>query len=410
MPKIEPAQTAITSLAPFLLADVYALAGGVALFPRVDLCIPLPNDCSLQVPAPAQLRLVIPPQAGAPPDSFIVGTPPERILTHVNSSLTVHAVYADETAAKTVVTWKIDSTAVPDWSFSMGPVSVLGDLGSFPGLMRVVGTLATQSGSAPQLLTPRLVFGGAMAPVQGIINILTEIGLPVLLSFALTDATRKIQSGAVLKIPPPVPKPGGGVDEGHIDIGGGKLKGELKTGFGNAAGPGDTLFAALENWRLYFELSGDLQVDILPKLLSAGGAFKFQIEGRANQPTEITLMAGVIVSVGPDLHTDIVKAEGSVRYSYALQFKGSQIGFGIDLEIKVEASVMEGLAEVEVSAEAMALATRVINSDTVHVAAQVSLGFELTLGWVFNVSFQVEAEYEKDLSMPLFVALDLFAP
>jgi hypothetical protein len=57
----------------------------------------------------------------------------------------------------------------------------------------------------------------------------------------------------------------------------------------------------------------------------------------------------------------------------------------------------------------MALAVRV-SSDTVHVAAQVSLGFEVTLGWAFNESFQVEAEYEKDLSMPLFVAAALLAP
>jgi hypothetical protein len=406
LPKVEPGQTAITSVAPFLLADVYALAGGVALFPREDLCIAMPGNCSLQAPAPAQLRLTIPPQSGVPSDSFIVGAPAERIVTHVNSSLTVHAVYADEKAAKTVVTWKIDSTANPDWSFSMGPVSVLGDLGSFPGLMRVVGTLSTQSGSVPKLVDPRLVFGGAMAPVQDIINILTAVGIPIALSFALTSSTRKIQSGAILKIPPPVPKPGGGVDEGHIDIGGGKLKGELKTGFGNSAGPGDTLFASLENWRLYFELSGDLQVAIIPKLLYAGGAFKFQIEGRANEPTEITIEAGVIVSVGGDLITDVISAEGSVRYSYVLQFKGPQIGFGIDLELKISASVLEGLAEVEVSAEAMALATRV-GGDTVHILAQVTLGFEVTLGWVFDESFEVQAEYEKDLSMPLFAAASL---
>ena len=152
MPKIESGQTAITSVAAFLLADVYALAGGVSIFPREDLCIAMPANCSVQVPAPAQLRLVIPPQGGAPADSFIVGAPSERIVTNVNSSLTVHAVYADENASKTIVTWKIDSTATPNWSFSMGPVSVLGDLGSFPGLMRVVGTLSTQSGALPGLL------------------------------------------------------------------------------------------------------------------------------------------------------------------------------------------------------------------------------------------------------------------
>jgi hypothetical protein len=365
----------------------------------------MPANCNVQVLAPAQLRLVIPPQGGAPADSFIIGAPSERIVTSVNSSLTIHAVYADENASKTIVTWKIDSTATPNWSFSMGPVSVLGDLGSFPGLMRVVGTLSTQSGSAPQLTNPRLLFGGAMAPVQDIINILTAIGLPIDLTFALTSSTQKIQSGAILKIPPH--KPGAKEDvvgDEYIDTGAGKLK----TGFGNAAGPGDTLFAAMENWRMYFELSGALQVAIIAKVLYVGGAFKFQIEGQANQPTQITIMAGVVLGIGGDLIHDVLKAQGSAQYSYVLQFKGPQIGFGIDIEIKVSAEVLDGLAEVELSGEFMALATR-ISSETVHVVAQVSFGVEVTLGWVFNESFQVEGEYDTDLNLPKFVSSALNA-
>jgi hypothetical protein len=407
-PQIQPGQSAISSVAAFLLADVYALAGGATLFPREDLCIPLPGGCSVAIPAASQLRLAIPPQPGLAANTFTVTTPTERIVTAANSGLTVHVIYADETAAKTTVTWTIDSTTAPDWSFTMGPVSVLGDLGAFTGLMRVVGTISSAAGSAPQLQTPRLLFGGALSAVQDIMNILTAIGIPIALSFALTSSTRKIQSGAILKLPPMKPKPEGGVEEGEIDIGCGKLKGEIKTGFGNAAGDGDTLFTSMENWRLYFELSGDLQVSIIPKLLYVGGMFKLQIEGQANQPTEITLMAGVILSIGGDLITDVLSAEGSVSYCYALQFKGSEIGFGIDIELKISAAVLAGLAEVEISAEAMALATRV-DSDTVHVGAQLSLGFEVTLGWVFNESFQVQADYEKDLSMPLFIAAALAA-
>ena len=63
---------------------------------------------------------------------------------------------------------------------------------------------------------------------------------------------------------------------------------------------------------------------------------------------------------------------------------------------------------MDVTGEFMALATRV-SSDTVHVAAQVSFGVEITLGWVFNESFQVEGEYDSDISMPLFVAASLLA-
>jgi len=404
-PKIEPGQAAITSAHSFLLADVYALAGGVAVFPRLDLCIPLPANCNLQVPAAAHLRLVIPAQPGVPANSFPVTIPAERVVTNANSSLTVHVVYADETAAKTIVTWVIDSAATPDWSFSMGPVSVVGDLGAFPGLMRVVGTLSAASGAAAQLVKPRLLFGGALSPVQDVINFLTAIGLPIALSFALTSTTKKIQTGALLNIPPIKRNPDTGkVEEGAFETGGGKLKGELKTGFGNASESRDKLFVSFDHWRLYFEVSGDFQIEILPpKLLYAGGAFKIAIEGHVNEPTEITIMAGAIISIGGDLITKVAKLEGSVRYGYVFQIQGSQVGFGIDIELTATASVLEGLAAVEVSTEAMALPRRV-NDDTVHVQAKLTFAVEVTLGWVFNESFEVEGDYEKNLSMPLFEA------
>ena len=411
-PMVETGRTAITSLAPFLLADVFALAGGVSLFPQANLCIQMPANCSLETPAPGQLRLAIPPQPGSPPDSFSVLAPLERIVTSVNSSLTLHAVYADENALRSVVTWRIDSTATPDWSFSMGPLSVLGDIGSFPGLMRLVGTLSAQSNRDAQLAKPHLVFGNALSPVQEIINILTKIGFPVAFPLALTRSTLKIQSGVVLDIPPHILKkqPDGSTkleDGDPLNIGCGAFSGSLKAGFGNAAEAGDTLFAALENWRIYFELSGTIELDFVPDL-GSGGAFKLQIEARANEPTEITLEAGWILSVGGNLGTDILEAQASVRYSYVLQFKGPQIGLGIDLEFKANISVLKGLAEAEVSAEAMALASRV-DSHTVNVSAQFSLGFEVTLGWVFNESFEVKAEYDKNLNMELFVGAALLA-
>jgi hypothetical protein len=413
LPMVETGGSAITSVARFLLADAFALAGGVSLFPRPNLCIEMPDHCSLEAPALGQLRLSIPPQPGSPPDSFMVLAPTERIVTNVNSSLTLHAVYADEKAARTVVTWKVDSTATPDWSFSMGPISMLGDLGPFPGLMRVIGTLSAQSGRDAQLAKVRLVFGNALSPVQKILNILTEIGFPVAFPFALTKSTLKIQSGVVQKIPPPVLKkqPDGGstLEDGEpFDIGIGELNGELRAGFGNEAKVGDTLFTALENWRMYFELSGDIKFSPQPPgLVKSGGAFKLQIEGQANEPPKITLEVGSIAAIGRNLFAG-VKAEGSVRYSYVLQFKGSQIGFGIDLEFKAEIEVCKGLAGAQVSAEAMALASRK-DDHTVNVSAEFTLGFELTLGWVFNESFEVQAKYEQDVNMELFIAAALLA-
>ena len=54
----------------------------------------------------------------------------------------------------------------------------------------------------------------------------------------------------------------------------------------------------------------------------------------------------------------------------------------------------EGLAEVEITAEAMALAKR-IGNDTVHFDAQLSSGSRSTLGWVFNESFEVQPSTKR---------------
>ena len=49
---------------PLLFADMYALGGGVALFPRADLCHPLPAGSALRITGRRKVRLDIPAQPG----------------------------------------------------------------------------------------------------------------------------------------------------------------------------------------------------------------------------------------------------------------------------------------------------------------------------------------------------------
>jgi hypothetical protein len=411
MPKIEPGQRAITSTQPFLLADAFAMLGGVSLFPRPEACLPLPAGATLEIKSPGRIRLSIPPQSGLPADTFSV-THPERILTTQAASLTVRTIYADEKNNPTRITLKIDSDAAPDWLISMGPISVLGDLDIFSGLMRIVGKISTQSGKKPELQDPRLVFGGALQPVQEFLNFLREVGLPVGLSFDLTNKTYKVKSGAVLKIPPPIPGPIGDQPD-DIEIPGvGKLKGELKLGFGNESESKDTLFAPMSHWRLYFELEGSVQFAPLPPLPAYGGVlFKCKVTGKSDGPTEIQLLAAGLVSIGGDLiklgKLGVVEAEVEYSYGYVLLIKGSDFYLGIGIGMKAEIELLSGAAGVEVETEFMAFPTR-INTEVVRVKGQFSVAIELTLGWVFNESIEVEGEFEKSVDWRLVAALELF--
>jgi hypothetical protein len=295
----------------------------------------------------------------------------------------------------------------------MGPISVLGDLDTFAGLMRVVGTISSRNGQRPELRDPRLVFGGPMKPVQEFLNFLREIGLPVGLSFDLTNKTYKVHSGAALKIPPK--------KDDQIEIPGlGKLSGELKLGFGNESESKavDKVFAPMSHWRLYFEIEGKFQAAILPPFpVYGGGALKCKITGKSDGPTEIQLMAAAVVSVGGDLlklgELDVVEAEVEYSYGYVLLIKGSDIYLGIGIGLKAEVTLLGfggldgGLIGAEVETEFMAFPTR-INTEVVTIKGQFSLAIEVTLGWVFNESIEVEGEFERNVDWRLVAALVFF--
>jgi hypothetical protein len=409
-PKIEAGDRAITSTLPFSLADAYLLAGSVAMFPRVDRSIPLPAGCRLQIPGQGRVRLIIPRQPGLPANTFLAAVP-ERMIKD-SGSLKVRVVYADENDQPTQVRLVINSDADPDWAMAIGPVSLVTDLDSFTDLIRVVGTFTSQSSVAPKL-DPHLVFGGVLQPVQEIINILQKIDLPFPLIVLMK--ANQVKVGGTLSVPPgpPIGRNGKG-----IDIGIGRLEGELKVLINLSGEPGQGLLAPQNQTMVDFELQGSLQVDLLPPLpIDSGPAFKFTIEGRAGQSPQIRLFGGGAISVDVDLPLDILDAGAEVIYTYVLQITGGTVGLGVDVEAKLHIDVLDGLASVEVSTEFMALATRLlinapggaIPGPTVEMQGQLSFGVEVTLGWLFDIDIEVETEFRTRLNLPLFAAAALLA-
>ena len=309
----------------------------------------------------------------------------------------------------------IDSDADPDWSISIGPVSVISDLDAFNGLMRVVGTFTGQTDRAPNL-DPHLVFGGVLQPVQEIINILKKIDLPLPL-FVLARPNQ-LKVGGTLDIPPEI----GPTRKRHkdgIDIGVGKLEGELKVLLNLSGDPGQGILAPTNQTTVDFELKGNMQADVIPPLFTAGPMFRFTIEGKAGESPKIRLFAGSVGTIGLDElkfpFEDIVEAKAEVAYTYVLQIMGGTIGFGVDVEAKLKIDVLKGLASVEASDEFLALATRplidapggLIPGPTVEIRGELTLAIEVTLGWVFDIDIEAQTEFRTRLNLPLFVAAAL---
>ena len=76
----------------------------------------------------------------------------------------------------------IDSDQRPDWSCTYGPCRVVSDIGDLEEMMQVVGHMSSSAEAAPELRDPQMVFGGPLAPVQAIIDFLTDFrsAVPVL--------------------------------------------------------------------------------------------------------------------------------------------------------------------------------------------------------------------------------------
>ncbi|MEW6299739.1 MAG: hypothetical protein AB1671_18760 [Thermodesulfobacteriota bacterium] len=121
-PQVRWGDATIYGGSTLLFADMYTLAGGVALFARSDQCHPLPAGTALRITGRRKVRLEIPPQPGLAPGEFKVG-PLERTLSQ-GAALRVRARFRPDSTIKLV----IDSDRRPDWSCTFGPVSVLSDI------------------------------------------------------------------------------------------------------------------------------------------------------------------------------------------------------------------------------------------------------------------------------------------
>jgi hypothetical protein len=396
-----------------LFADMYTLGGGVTLFPRPDQCHPLPAGSALRITGRRKMRLDIPAQPGNPGEllktgEFKAGGPPERTLSE-GAALRVRSRFQPNST----ITLVIDSDQRPDWSCTYGPVALVSDIGDFEELMQVVGDMSSSAEGAPELRNPQMVFGGPLAPVQAIISFLTAFGLPFPFVVSLTNSKYAFKAGAKYTHPRPgleevvdeAIKHGAGVML-HLELAAGFGKEDKKIGEAAEGAVPEALeqsSLSTDGWHSYFECSAKLLSEVVKLVpIFVGGAAKFEIEAKSHGTYEVTIFLGVagVVELGG---LKLAKFSGGRAYSAVSQFMigEKKVGLGFASEWELEGVFLRGLAVVKVSFELLSLLE--ITPDF-QLEGEATLAIDVTLGWVFSKTFEVEFEMSETIAAAAFAA------
>lgn len=401
-PQVRWGDATIYSGATLLFADMYTLAGGVALFPRPDQCHPLPAGSVLRITGRRKAYLEIPSQPGLSAGEFKVG-PLERTLSQ-SAALRIRSRFRPDATIKLV----IDSDQRPDWSCTFGPVSVLSDIEDLEEVQQVIGHMASSAEADSELRNPLLVFGGPLAPVQTIIDFLTAFGLPFPFFVSPTNTTYAFKSGCKYTFPPP------GFDrvfDDAIKEGlGVMLRLELLTGFGKESeSAGVAAQGAISDngiWHFYVEFSAKLlvkSIDILKVAkLYLGGASKFEFAGQSEGKSEVTFFWGVAGTVELGISA-ILSVSGGRSYSMVFRrmIGEKKIGFGFASDYEVEGTLLFGLAAVKLTFELVVLVEKAADY---HFVGEATLSIDLTVGWIFNKTYEIEFTMNEEMAAAAFVA------
>jgi hypothetical protein len=396
---------------PMLFADMYSLAGGMALFPRPERCHPLPTGSALRITGRGKVRLDVAAQPGLGAGEFKVGVP-ECTLSQ-SATMRMRSRFAPDSRIRLI----IDSDRDPDWSCEFGPVATLADIGDLEELTQVVGTMTSSAHEAPKLKDPKMVFGGPLAPVQTIISFLTAFGLPFPFDVQITNQRYGFKSGWKYVFP----KYGFGAIDKALKSGPGlMLEVELKGQWGKESEDAKLIGQTIsehslvstkgvpkgpdaKNWHFVFEAEAKL----LGKAIEAGvegfcgGALKCEIGGEEDGKTKLSLFCGLAGVV--DLDAVAFSLEGG--RSYLLGFEhllgAKQVSIGGSSEWEVEGAFLEGLAAVKVAFE---LKTMIRPAEDFHFEGKGTIAIDVTVAWALSKTFEVEIDIDERIAMAAFVA------
>lgn len=370
-PKIEATDPSrITSTRIPLLADPYTLATAAGFFPKPTDAIPFPdNNWAFSIDVNGNFRLEL------PNPSFPIGVG-QRTISDASSVRS----YADYNGSTVEI--KIDTADAVPWSFLLRNVGLAASSGMLGEVMRVIATVESTAVSPTKLKDAHLVLGDALQPVQALMVFLQELGLPTPLDVTMTNSP-KFRAG--LKIPLDdlfelIPMPPGGPEFDDTDI---KVT--------------ETIESPLSEAEFDFEATLLIPTPYPP--LKAVGRVELAIKLSTESGTTFILTWGAGVGVS-------FTVGGFGCKAYFLQNQFLVIGdtvVGIGAGIAIKGSIDLKIVDVEVSVETK-MAVLIVKKDqncpdvTVWGAAQITFAVEVTIFWVIDISFEVQAEYDQNLN------------
>jgi hypothetical protein len=296
----------------------------------------------------------------------------------------------DKLLSKDII-FNIDSGAAAAFQINVPP-SVLNL--ELPAPLGEIFKIRTQyqivDGGLPKLITPDLLFQGALSELKEILDSLAHM-LNLAVPFDISVTAGEGASPSFVVHMHLVFGIGDGPD-GRVDIGMGKFSGQFLV-----RGELEATLKGVERALLFLQFQGDVQQGILPPLLYGGGFFRFSIELTEKGAPVIQLTFAVVISIGGDLIPGLLAVEGTFRYGYSLI--PETLAPGVFLGIEARAKLLGGLIGFSFSVEAMAQIKRLPGGQVVTISAQIHVAATVHVAIFLDEDVDFEAQFKQDIPL-----------
>jgi hypothetical protein len=374
-PKLEATGPhAITSVRAPVLADPYALATATGPFPRIDACIPFPNaGYSLAIGAGGNFTLH--------PSPFKFTTPVlKRVLRESNTVRSI-AYTADENNSPSVVTLAIDTAAADPWSVNITNLSLATESGSLGEVTRVVGSIDSKASVATQLADARFVFGPPLKPVAALVSFLEQFSALPAPGVAMTNDW-SLQAGITFDFTK------------YLSLVSPALKSFIKQFIADLdVKMLSKTTATSSDFVMQFELTVKIPTPFPPIVAIGLAAVEFQMGDFGNAWTfQLGVGIGVSFTVGP--------FDALAYYAQSEFLITGDTVFGLGASTLVKASVDLEIVEADISIEAKIALLKVtcnVTDSSIWGVAQVTIAIEVSIFFVIDIEFDVQAEWTNNL-------------
>jgi hypothetical protein len=382
--KVEPLDTKITSLVSPLLADPYSQLNTAGLFPLLNQAIRFPSPNFGLDSSSGLLRLS--------PDPFPIPVPGRGLPLIDVSSWNDDLDYSDVGGAATQ--FLINSAS--NWTIDSSPLHQKLNFPLVGDIVSLVHQIHSPVDDATNFPNPGFVFSGLLKPVTDVFSMLEQwmpdLPGPLKVSASFSGSTFRLSALADFQL--------ADEDGNAIDVGIGKLKGELKAGANLSA----ELLKQTITGSVFLSITGSYQQEVFPGIYG-GGQLAFQVSADQDGKTTLDFNAGTVGSVGGDLIPGVVSLEATVKYGYWMQVVNGQVAPGIDVGMEGRAKLLDGLVGFKLGVEGRALITR-FSADPdhfCHLLGSITISGSVQVAWVIDERKSWDAQFDVKVGWQLLL-------